>query len=102
MMDGAWSKAKLALAGVKDADAHEITGQQVGGALDAGKAAVQAAGKGSTQHGFAHAGDVVYQQMAFAQQCYRYQLNSLAFAENDLFDLIAELLAELLNRCGQT
>ena len=99
MVDRTGPEAEFALARVKDADAHQVSGQQVGSTLDAGKAKVQRTGDGAAEHGLADTRNIVHQQMTFAEQSYSHKLDGRALAEDDLFDLIAKLLAEFLN-CG--
>ena len=82
--DGTGPELELQVLLVEDADAGHVAGQHVGRELDAAEGAADAAGDGAGQHGLAHAGHVLNQHVAFAQQCQDREADLFVLANDDL------------------
>ena len=77
--------------GVVDADADDVRRQQVRGELDAGEGQVEAAGQGPGQHGLAHAGGILDQQVPSAHQPDQHLGDGVRLAQEDPVDVVPQL-----------
>ena len=91
---------ELALALVVDADAGDVTGQQVGGELDAAGRPGDALRDRASERGLAGAGEVLQQQVPFAEQGDEAQAHDEGLAEQHLLDAGHQAAEGLLERGG--
>ncbi len=96
-VDGAGAKLELACALVKDGHAGHVTGQHVGRELDALELAADRFGQRLGQHGLAHTGHVLDEDVALAQQAQHGQLYRLALADDDMLDVLNDPIGGCLN-----
>ena len=91
--------AKLKLTGllVEDRAAGHIGRQQVGGALDAFKAAADAAGQGPGEHRFGHPGHILQQQVPLAEPGHHREDQLLPLPDDRLLDVGDQFLGGLFD-----
>ena len=96
-VDGAGAKLELARALVEDGDAGDVAGQHVGRELDALELAADRPGERLGQHRFAHAGHVLDEDVALAEEAQHGQLHRLALADDDALDVLNDPIGGCLN-----
>ncbi len=82
---------------VEDADAGNVAGQQVGRTLNAPEVAAETQRQRARQHRLAHAGHILQQHVAFAQQRNEQRVDDLLFADDDFLDVGAKGFCKLLD-----
>lgn len=82
--DGARMKAKLLMVGIKDLQPQQVGRQQIGGELHPPAVEPQHLRRGVGRGGLAHAGQILYQQVAAGQQGHQRYLELQWLAEDHL------------------
>ena len=90
--DGAGAEAELAGGLVIDGHAGDVAGQQVGSELDAGESAADGAGQGPGQHGLAHAGHVLHEDMTLGDEGGQALLDYVVLADDDGGHVVGDTL----------
>ena len=79
--DRAGPKLEVTGLGQEDSGAEDVTGQQVGRALQASEFPLDAGSQSPSQHGLAHAGNILDQHVTFGQQRHDDLANGLGLSE---------------------
>lgn len=87
-----WPAAEDEVVGcaVEDAGAQDVAGEHVWGELDAAEGAVDAAGEGGGEDGFADAGDVFDEEVAAGEEAADGAVDGVGVAVVDAGDVVAE------------
>src|SRR5690606_38695921 len=90
-------KLELARLLVIDADPRNVAGQQVRCTLQAAEVGVKTQRQCPRQHCLADTGDIFEQDMPLTEQGNDQGINYVAFADDDLFNILPDLLGKVLN-----
>ena len=90
--DSARLELELLGLGVEDGDAENVAGEHVGGELNALESAIDGAGEGVGERGFADAGNVFNQQVAAGEKADQTEANDFRFAAQDRAEVGFELV----------
>ena len=80
------AEGELAELLVIEVDARDVGGHEVGRELDAAEGAPERPGDGACEGGLAGAGDVLEEDVAFAEEGDERETNDLALADDDALD----------------
>jgi len=97
---GAGLEAEPSTGGIQHRNAREVCGQEVIGEMQPVELQPKAAGQGFSEGGFAHAGQVLQQQMSSGQQAGERQLDLLLFSQQHPGELAVGAL-QLGHGCGE-
>ena len=79
---------------IEDRTASDVVGQQVGSALNALKRAANAARKGTGEHGFGHAGNVLEQHVSLGKISHEHQDDLLVLIDDGALDILNDPVGE--------
>ena len=82
---------------VEDRHARNVAGQEVGGALQPAEIDVECDRQGTRQHGLAHTGHILQQNMPFTQKGDHQQVDRVVVADNDVADRAADAVCKCLD-----